>query len=154
MAFEFRSMSCSCPDGPQAEFPLVDQMALQAVRQGADERYARALREHFRLTGAAPPPPTRNASDLMPAGSALAAQLYEQVAEAAGIPMAARRWVVPYLMAQDGWYLLQRPPHQMLLYGGLRAFERFGAPITAELPFLADFARHARSRFDARCGPD
>jgi hypothetical protein len=154
MAFDLRSMSRACPDGPHAEFRLVDQVALQAVRQGADERYRRAEEEYVRLTGALPPPPDRIATDFEPAGSALAAQLYEEAAEAAGIPTAARRWVVPYLMAQDGWYLIQRPPHQMLLYGGLQAFERFGAPMAAELPFLADFARHARARFDTKPRPD
>jgi hypothetical protein len=154
MAFDFRRMSRSCPDGPQAKFPIVDQMALEAVRKGAEERYWTAVREHARLTGAAPPPPDREASDLMSAGGDNAALLYEEVAKAVGIPHVARRWVVPYLMAQDGWYLLQRPPHQMLLYGGLRAFERFGGPITRELPFLADFARHDRAWFDAMGGPD
>lgn len=154
MAFDFRRKSRNCPDGPEAEFPLVDQMALQAVRQRADEWYERAVREYVRRTGVAPPPPDREASDLMPAGSVHAALLYEQAAEAMGIPRVARRWVVPYLMAQDGWYLLQRPPHQMLLYGGLRAFERFGGPMSRELPFLADFARHDRARSDARGRPD
>lgn len=151
---DFRCTSRACPDGPHEKFPVVDQLAIQTVLLGGNQLYERAEREYLCVTNAVHVPPSRIPTDLDPGDSVRIVMLFEEAARAAGIPPIARLWVVPYVMAMNGWYLLQRPPHLMLLYGGLRAFERFGAPMTAELPFLADFARHARARFDAKCGPD
>jgi hypothetical protein len=148
-ACNFRHTSRACPDGPHAEFPLVDQMAIRAVLRGADERYDLLVREYCRASGAAEVPPGEPPTEVDPGGSVHALVLFEDAAKAAGIPPAARRWIVPYVVAMHGWFLIQRPPHQMLLYGGLRAFERFGAQISRELPFLADFARHQRARVEA-----
>lgn len=153
MAFDFRRTSRACPDGPVAAFPLVDQMTIRAVLHGADERYDRLVREYCRVTGAAGVPPGKPPTEVDPGGSVHAVVLFEDAAKAAGIPPAARRWIVPYVMAMHGWFLIQRPPRQMLLYGGLCAFERFGGSISRELPFLADFARHQRVRVEATGRP-
>jgi hypothetical protein len=140
MAVDFRKTSSACPSEPLAEWPLVDQLALQSVVLGGQRRIEQsgvADLEELLRTGVI--------ADVMTP--------YLAAAVAAGVPKRARAWVVPYALAMEGWYLIGRGPGETATYGVLTAFEWFGGAMAAELPFLTDFARNHRVRLEAAGWP-